>query len=329
MGQYWKLVNIDKRKVLAHDSGLKLLEMLGDRALEPLVGLLRRPQWVPYFASSYEIQSCKLKSLQSPLIALPQEVIEQIVSLLVEDEGDGGGGGELICLSLTCSYFFRLLGSRLQKLLAEDEAPWAGDRLILVGDYANGIPEGVVTETERTQLLADGRNPLYYSIEQEFAEKDAVFDRSRYDSIEIEYSGSLFSHLQKRIGSAPECKNAINLIDDVLQHIPTDANGHPPKKAVLLRNLATKEFVLDDTIAQSSMKPYSLGEVLGTFIVWTEDASGTQSLETPGRWAGHRFDIGCFEDVAKEGWKDVSDEAVQNLEAAGLYGYGVGRRAWE
>lgn len=61
MGQYWKLVNIDKRKVLAHDSGLKLLEMLGDRALEPLVGLLRRPQWVPYFASSYEIQSCKLK----------------------------------------------------------------------------------------------------------------------------------------------------------------------------------------------------------------------------------------------------------------------------
>jgi hypothetical protein len=61
MGQYWKLVNIDKRKVLAHDSGLKLLEMLGDRALEPLVGLLRRPQWVPYFASSYAIHSCKLK----------------------------------------------------------------------------------------------------------------------------------------------------------------------------------------------------------------------------------------------------------------------------
>uniref|UniRef100_A0A0B7JJH9 Uncharacterized protein n=1 Tax=Bionectria ochroleuca TaxID=29856 RepID=A0A0B7JJH9_BIOOC len=326
MGQYWKLVNIDKRKVLAHDSGLKLLEMLGDRALEPLVGLLRRPQWVPYFASSYAIQSCKLKSLQSPLIALPQEVVEQIVSLLVEDEG--AGGGELICLSLTCSYFFRLLGFRVQKLLAENEAPWAGDRLIFIGDYANGIPKGVVTETERTQLLAGGRNPLYYSIEQEFAEKDAVFERSRYDSDEIEYSGSLFSHLQKRIGSIPECKKAINLINDVLQHIPTDTNGHPPKKAVLLRNLTTKEFVRDDTIAQSSMK-YSLGEVLGTFTVWTEDASGTQSLETRGRWAGHRFDIGCLEDVAEEDWKDVSYEAVQNLEAAGLYGYGVGRRAWE
>ncbi|CAH0020592.1 unnamed protein product [Clonostachys rhizophaga] len=325
MGQYWKLVNIDKRKALAHDSGLKLLEMLGDRALEPLVGLLRRPQWVPYLAPSYAIQSCKLQSVESPLITLPQELIEQIVSFLVENEGDGSG--DLICLSLSCSYFFRLLGSRVQTLLAEDEAPWAGDRLIFVGDYANGIPEGIVTETERTQLLADGRNPLYYSIEQEFAEKDAIFEQSWYDSDEIEYSGSLFSRLQKRIGSTPECKKAIKLINDVLQHIPTDANGHPPKKAVLLRNLTAKEFVLDDSIASSSMK-YSLGEVLGTFTVWTEDGSGTQSLETPGRWAGHRFDIGCFEDV-EEGWKDVSDEAVQNLEAAGLYGYGVGRRAWE
>ncbi|CAH0048058.1 unnamed protein product [Clonostachys solani] len=342
MGQYWKFVNIDKRQVLAHESGLKLLEMLADRALEPLVGLLRRPQWVPYIAPSYAIQSSKQKSLESPVIALPQEVIEHIVSLLVEDER--AGGPDLICLSLTCSYFFRLLGSRVQTLLAEDEAPWAGDRLIFVGDYANGIPEGVLNEAERRQLLGkaheevendapgprvvtDEPNPLYYSIEQKFAEKGAVFEW-RNDPDEVELSGSLLSHVQKRIGSTPECKKDINLIPGFLQNMPTDASGNPRKKAVLLRNLTTKEFVLDDTIAQGSLK-YSLGEVLGTFTVWTEDGSGTESLQIPGRWAGHRFDIGCLEDVAGEGWKNVSDEAAQNLQDGELYDYGVGRRAWE
>ncbi|VUC28808.1 unnamed protein product [Clonostachys rosea] len=347
MGQYWKFVNIDKRKQLAHESGVRLREMLGYRCLEPLVGLLRRPQWVPYLAPSYSIRTCKLKSLESPLISLPQEVIEQIVSLLVEDEEPGGE--DLICLALTCSYFFRLLGPQVQTILADDEAPWAGDRLIFVGDYANGIPEGVVTEAERHQLvkmarqeyenhfevdeiaemMSEDSNLLYDAITEEVAERGAGFERfHRNDPREVEIFGGIFSRAQKRMVSTQECKKAIDLITGVLQHVPTDASGHPRKRAALLRNLTTKEFVLDDTVAQGRLY-YSLGEVLGTFTAWTHDGSGNKALDLPGRWAGHRFDIGCLEDVAEEGWKDVSDEAVDNLENAGIDDEGVGRRAWE
>lgn len=43
MGQYWKVVNIDKEEKLKNEGGLKLWEILSNRVAEQLVGLLMVP----------------------------------------------------------------------------------------------------------------------------------------------------------------------------------------------------------------------------------------------------------------------------------------------
>lgn len=60
MGQYWKLVNIDRREKLLNNDGLKLVEILGGRSLEQLVELIRSPKWVPFSRSTNNIQVSKL-----------------------------------------------------------------------------------------------------------------------------------------------------------------------------------------------------------------------------------------------------------------------------
>lgn len=60
MGQYWKLVNIDKReKLLNVDGGLKMGGILGSGMLEQLVELIRNQKWVPFSGSTKHLQVSK------------------------------------------------------------------------------------------------------------------------------------------------------------------------------------------------------------------------------------------------------------------------------
>lgn len=52
MGQYWKLINIDRKEELHNDGGLKLWEMLMNGCLEQLVDLIRKPNWIPVSAGT-------------------------------------------------------------------------------------------------------------------------------------------------------------------------------------------------------------------------------------------------------------------------------------
>ncbi|KAK4893737.1 hypothetical protein LTR27_007984 [Elasticomyces elasticus] len=87
---------------------------------------------------------------------------------------------------------------------------------------------------------------------------------------------------------------------------------HPASTTSLqavLRCLDLKEFVRDDVIASSEFA-YSLGEVLCCFSTWTAEG-------VCGRWAGCRFDITVIQHV-DDSRTDVSEEAVEHLEEAGL-----------
>lgn len=59
----------------------------------------------------------------------------------------------------------------------------------------------------------------------------------------------------------------------------------------ILRNLTKRLFVRDSVLARSPRYRYSLGEVLCTRVLWTQDPSGTMGLGCRGKWAGDRFDI--------------------------------------
>ena len=71
----------------------------------------------------------------------PQELIDALINQ-IDDAID------MFALGLTCSHFFRLLAPQMQSALVTDAAPWVGDRLIFVGDYADGVPPGIATDAE-------------------------------------------------------------------------------------------------------------------------------------------------------------------------------------
>lgn len=59
MGQYWRLVDIDRRERLYTDDGAKLLEILASESLEQLVELTRNLKWLPFRSSTNNLQAFK------------------------------------------------------------------------------------------------------------------------------------------------------------------------------------------------------------------------------------------------------------------------------
>ena len=78
---------------------------------------------------------------------LPQEIIDAIARHVKSDVTD------VICLALTCTYFFRLLANNMQDAFIEDTAPRAGDRLVFLGEYTQGAPPGILTDEENQAVV--------------------------------------------------------------------------------------------------------------------------------------------------------------------------------
>ncbi|KAI1375098.1 hypothetical protein F4677DRAFT_423171 [Hypoxylon crocopeplum] len=74
-------------------------------------------------------------SVSSRLVTLPQELFDAITAELSSDPVD------IANLSVTCSYFWRVLLPRVKEVACAMQAPWAGDRLVFVEDWAAGIPK--------------------------------------------------------------------------------------------------------------------------------------------------------------------------------------------
>jgi hypothetical protein len=76
-----------------------------------------------------------LDSSENNLTRLSQELIDAIIQSL-DDQSK-------VSLALTAGYFFRLLAPAVCKIVITGEAPWANDRLAVVGDYAASFPLGI------------------------------------------------------------------------------------------------------------------------------------------------------------------------------------------
>ncbi|KAK5722091.1 hypothetical protein LTR17_014439 [Elasticomyces elasticus] len=319
MGQYWKIVCLEKAQVLENHGGLKLWELLMNGAAEQLVDLLKVPKLRVYKFSNAAVAYAKARSIDNELIAIPQEIIDEILTYITS-------GADLINLGLSCSYFFRLLSPVLIQAVVESEAPWAGRRLITVGDYAEGIPSCVEPETIRCIVSrgmddeywddegeaaeAMARNPLYHMTAEEVSDRlgmdDTVSCCGRPQRHQRSTQIRRLAHLHMDAGE-------VELLDRQTRHpAPTTS------LQAVLRCLDLKEFVRDDVIASSEFA-YSLGEVLCCFSTWTADGPC-------GRWAGCRFDITVSQHVDYT-WTDVSEEAVEYLQGARLDRKTDGKRA--
>ncbi len=61
MGQYWILVNVDKRCSLDNQGGAKSMEIIGDGTPQKLDTLLKVPQWKPFGIGEAYIRAAKAK----------------------------------------------------------------------------------------------------------------------------------------------------------------------------------------------------------------------------------------------------------------------------
>lgn len=237
-----------------------------------------------------------------------------IVSSLSSDSSES-----VIYLSLTCVYFFRLLGPAVQSILAEDTVPWAGDRLIFVGDYAVGLDLAGICTTEELREFDEekekyGDNPLFrISKGTVMCAKNEIVGR-------LQSPASLCGRVLRRAGSLERSVTETLTFDDLELFQRFDAIAKTPqlsaddhwKHVPVLRNLTAREYVRDDAIAKSDYA-YSLGEVVAVFTNWTKYAVGIEDLECCGPWAGHRFDIATRADILEKGWTDVSELAIERL----------------
>ncbi|KAK3657525.1 hypothetical protein LTR56_002299 [Elasticomyces elasticus] len=319
MGQYWKIVCLEKAQVLENHGGVKLWELLMNGVPEQLVDLLKVPKLRAYKFSNAAVASARARSIDIKLIAIPQEIIDEILTYITS-------GVDLINLGLSCSYFFRLLGPVLIQAIVESEAPWAGRRLVTVGDYAEGIPSCVEPDTIR-YIVSQGMDDEYWDDEGEADEAMArnplyrmgaeeISDRLGMDDA-LRCCGRAHRHHRstqiRRLAYLHMNAGEVELLDRLTRHpAPTTS------LQAVLRCLDLKEFVRDDVIA-SSEYAYSLGEVLCCFSTWTADGPC-------GRWAGCRFDITVSQHVDYT-WTDVSEEAVEYLQGARLDRKTDGKRA--
>ena len=235
-----------------------------------------------------------------------------ILSFLVQGE-------DLLCFGLTCQYSWALLRDRIKGILAEDMAPWAGSRLIFLGDYADDLPSSILTPALQQELDEVTHEKLQrHGLEGSNSDPDD-YQVNLYQ-IASEWEDAAYRQLFHSASNTLQASEK-ELLSDLLP------NPYPEDQAWVLRNLSKREYVTAQSINELSgltstglvENAIGLGEVIVPRIQWTSDPSGTVN-GCKGEWAGDRFDIttldriglGLTQQEQNDGreWKDVSGVAA-------------------
>ncbi|KAJ7152130.1 hypothetical protein C8R46DRAFT_1357713 [Mycena filopes] len=287
MGQYWKLVNLDKG--LTYGNWGKLREFL--------------PPSVSAMSYLYLLSPHKLV-----LLNLPVEIIQEIYSHL-------DAFADIVCLSATCQALWAIGRRNIYREIVAAAAAysWVGDRIICVGDYLwnDDIPKGLLTAEEKTRFLAAGPDETLHS-----CDFPTISSRG-FDLYEFWSS----TRVDLRLSRKRRYTDA-KLVEH-LCGIKYTRRDHtlPPAGPTVLRNISRHQYVrgsalraLKEKYTEAGiMRDIGWGEVVVPRICCSSDDGDIQR----GVWAGDRFDIveestAVLEDAA---WSDVSDEVLKEVEA--------------
>lgn len=223
---------------------------------------------------------------------MPQEIIDKIVGYLDVGKDDL----TILNLGFTCIFFFRLVGPKMQKVLQIDAGPWRGDRIILAGPWARGVPNTAGTPeeerdwwTRRLETLHELHtypvnigwvDPLTPMATPEIFEHpgplvNCVFDMMIRDQVSTEKDKLVILRLVKFLMQPPKCFT-------------------PEQNVAVLRNLDRDEYIRSDVLLDLHVnpedyaewhddeafhngcrfdQPYSLSHSLLTFITFVGDFS--------------------------------------------------------
>ncbi|KAJ7068990.1 hypothetical protein B0H15DRAFT_138440 [Mycena belliarum] len=330
----WKVVNIDKCRTFGGWGKLGEWLFAADDDLEPCLVVSSGPilpdcdkVFRPYepgrrLRRSVFPQTAPPSSNPNTLVNLPAETVIEICSHL-------DGLGDLLVLSVSCQVLWEIGRHELYRRLARMAADrlWAGDRIICVGDYLQNddLPENVFTPEEEADFTCDDDEdqPTLYTFPFKIQKRDnfdvalALWDGLYMTANSSADHDSIMFDLYPLLGSE------------------TRTRYKRPQPGVL-RNLSKRQYVRESALFEliarrkDTMPPIKnvrLGNIVLSRICFSSDSSISMSYEGGihrGVWAGDRFDIVASKwlEEVDEGWMDISDEAMEEMEAIWESEYG-------
>ncbi|KAJ6514214.1 hypothetical protein C8R47DRAFT_567686 [Mycena vitilis] len=350
MGQYWKIVDLDKRHTSG--GGCKLGEFFFDgTSAESLESRL----WPPKIVSDVEAAIPRLipggrygpddtpddthgpalyfpKTAPRPsldaavLVNLPAEIAHEIFSYLSDIY-------DLLCLSAACQVLWEIGREHVYRHISAIVArySWAGDRIICVGDClaSDDIPEALLTASERAELLYCEPEERDHEDEEDEENSERALYRTLY--------GYPFQEAARRLNRGPLIQFGIferfgqwaSIRSSRDMHVIMDLfNGQkfilqPPKVIRILRNLSRRQYVRESELVDLTVRcpGVGLGNIVLSRICLSSDDSIAMRYDGGihrGAWAGDRLDIVAAEWLTELGedpsWTDVTKEAVEEME---------------
>ncbi|KDQ11609.1 hypothetical protein BOTBODRAFT_189786 [Botryobasidium botryosum FD-172 SS1] len=325
MGQYWQVINLDKRQTLGFWG--KLAEFIWASEPHTLAWRLIPVDFSPIIASSIARRKTPSGLTIAQLLGslhLPTEILAMIFSEIDSFQ-------DAFSLAYANTHLLAAGQGTLCALLRVKAAHWAGDRIVCIGDYAENedLPEGMLTAAETQELLTFEAKEEYSSADEDDTPPDCHTDLYHFADDNYQHCGQslrrysidYFEFVRKLLPSERKC------YDDLV-----DANGKLLSDDVALCNLSRREYVRLKALKSVYGLPIDgpwltgdrddLGTVLLTRICWSSDASWDYNgryLEK-GLWAGDRFEIATVDAVNAriergEAWMDASADALGDIRA--------------
>ncbi|EJD54143.1 hypothetical protein AURDEDRAFT_180472 [Auricularia subglabra TFB-10046 SS5] len=303
MGQDWRLYNIDGRysedlcKLGAGIWSVYLHKYLAPDASGHMISLdeLRDKLAATHPLPRFHEQK------QSPLLVdLPVDVVRHIFDCF-GDPTDMLANIDAALFALTCQFCYQIGYGVLKRRQAAFPS-WAGQRLIITGDYCRSdyLPPGFdCLPDEEIDSYEDAYPPLKDAVSEHIVTRR--LRAARYNILESQEAEMVERHQWKAMFSqtGPQMRN------------PT------------LRNLSKREYARGEVLEAAQQGKdrdrgfgaLRIGDLAVFRICWSSDRYTNMSSVSilPGKWAGDRFDIVDFAPTKLPEWKDVSESLVQEV----------------
>ncbi|KAH9916178.1 uncharacterized protein B0H18DRAFT_953308 [Fomitopsis serialis] len=313
MGQYWRLINIDRRQSISFEC-MKLGEVMFWRDPDRLIWLLATPRKPkPYQRSLERGHSKDPRDLGA--LNLPFDVLDLIFEHIALDNIL-----DAAYLALTNSFLRVIGGKRIYEGMYAYSAPWSLDRLICVGDYLSGddLPPDILKEDEEESLSGD------CSEEEDGEDGARLYNAAKTwldDDVAARHWDRKFSWSDTRVRLSHAEDSELN---DLVE-LDYSWDGTPETEWILC-NWTLAQYVRASAVAKLTGTrchgPWAnrflgLGHVLLTQICWSSDDSVSMRYEGPihrGSWAGHYVAITTVDQLTenrsfadKKDWTDVTE----------------------
>ncbi|KAJ7196043.1 hypothetical protein GGX14DRAFT_673692 [Mycena pura] len=319
MGQYWKIINLDKRE--CHSLGKLGVSFFYGYPSECLNSSLEclEPIFLPDTVKRY-----RPGELLSPAVRYPTTLVNLPVEIIHEIHSHMGGFDDLLFFSATCQVLWEIGRGEMHRRVVEltGAFSWAGDRIVCVGDYLRNddIPASLLSAEEREDFRVTREENDDDSEDENGDDEERLY---YYAWTEL-HSSKFFPRRDVALDKLLD--RCYTTLDETVISQLCDFKSLKQPAPRVLRNFTRQQYVRESAILdlrnenENEYDNIGFGEVVLSRICLSSDPSTNMRYAGDihlGVWAGDRFDVVSAEWLvtdAASGWTDVSNEVLKEVE---------------